>query len=196
MKKIIGLGVIVFFVIVGYFFIQTTSTRKKSSVIIISKTSNHMTITSSAFTDHQSIPSQYTCDGQSINPPLAFSGVSEKAKSLVLLMDDPDVPKSLLPSGVFDHWVIYNIDPGVTQIPENSTPPGAEGLNGAGQEKYYGPCPPDREHRYFFKLYALSCTLSLPEGATKKEVEQAMREHILSETQLMGRYEKILNKHN
>ena len=112
-----------------------------------------MKITSSAFENNGTIPSKYSCDGQSINPPLAFQDVPEKAKSLVMLMDDPDVPKNLKPDGVFDHWVVYNIPTTVHEISENSVPQGvSQGLKGAGQEKYTGPCPPDREHRYFFKF--------------------------------------------
>jgi len=175
---------------------QTTSTVNKSSVTIIPKIRNYMTITSSAFAANQSIPSKYTCDGQSINPPLAFSGIPEKAKSLVLLMDDPDVPKSLLPSGVFDHWVIYNINPSVTEISENSIPPGAQGLNGAGSEKYYGPCPPDREHRYFFKLYALDDMLNFsdPAKVTKQMVIGAMQGHIMEQAELIGLYNRPQNQ--
>lgn len=149
-----------------------------------------MKLTSSAFKDHGIIPSVYTCEGKNINPPLEITGVPHEAKSLVLINDDPDVPKTIRPEGVFDHWVIFNMPPNTHRIAENSTPPGVQGSNTKGKSEYYGPCPPDREHRYFFKLYALDTMLHLHEGATKKEIEHAMRGHIIAECQLMGRYEK------
>ncbi len=149
-----------------------------------------MTIESSAFKASESIPSKYTCEGDNINMPLQFSDVPVNAQSLVLLMDDPDVPKNLKPDGVFDHWVIYNMPPTATGIAENSTPPGMQGNNGAGTAKYTGPCPPDREHRYFFKLYALDSMLQFGHPPTKSEVQQAMQGHIVAQTELIGKYEK------
>ena len=149
-----------------------------------------MKLSSSAFQEGKVIPSLYTCEGKNINPPLEINGVPPNTKSLVLICDDPDVPKTLRPDGTYDHWVVFNIPPNVHKITENSTPPGVTGRNTAHQNKYTGPCPPDREHRYFFKLYALDKMLDLPAGATKKEVEKAMHGHIIAQTQLMGRYEK------
>src|SRR5437899_6967753 len=105
-------------------------------------------------------------------------------------MDDPDVPVQLRKDQMWDHWVVYNIPPETKQFKEAATPPGIQGKNTSGQNKYQGPCPPDREHRYFFKLYALDAMLRLPPGASKKEVEQAMQGHILKEAHLMGKYEK------
>lgn len=149
-----------------------------------------MKLVSSVFHEGGSIPSLYTCEGKGINPPLEISSVPPNAKSLVLIMDDPDVPKSLRPSGMFDHWVVFNIPPSTHKIAENATPPGIQGQNTKGQNQYYGPCPPDRQHRYFFKLYALDAMLSLPAGSTKAEVEKAMAPHILAQCQLIGLYEK------
>ncbi|MBX7067461.1 MAG: YbhB/YbcL family Raf kinase inhibitor-like protein [Parachlamydiales bacterium] len=149
-----------------------------------------MKLNSSAFHEGGIIPSLYTCEGKNINPPLEISGVPPQAKSLVLLMDDPDVPKSRRPDGMFDHWVITDMPPSTHKIHEHSKPPGVEGKNTYGDNNYFGPCPPDREHRYFFKLYALDKMLHLPPGCTKKEVEKAMQGHILAECQLMARYEK------
>ena len=148
-----------------------------------------MKLTSSAFRDHEIIPSRYTCEGQNVNPPLEISGVPPEAKSLVLLVDDPDVPKHLRPDGMWDHWVLFNINPQTTAIAENSVPRGAlHGKNTGGKNAYGGPCPPDREHRYYFKLYALDTRLELGEGATKAELEAAMQGHILTEGVLMGKY--------
>ena len=149
-----------------------------------------MKLTSSAFQNDETIPTVYTCEGENINPPLEISGVPSGAKSLVLIMDDPDVPPSVRADRMWDHWVVFNIPPETHSFPENCSPKGTLGRSTGGELRYEGPCPPDREHRYFFKLYALDCMLSLPEGATKAEVERAMKRRILVSTTLMGRYEK------
>ncbi len=198
MKKIFfGLIILLSFLFFGYkiesYKIFTKSSpNSRTRAAIIGKISHNMKITSSVFENNQSIPSKYTCDGESINPPLQFSEVASNAKSLVLLMDDPDVPKNLKPDGVFDHWVVYNMPPDTKEITENSTPPGVQGLNGAGQNKYTGPCPPDREHRYFFKLYALDTLLDFTsaEKPDKKTIEQKMKGHILDQTELIGLYDR------
>ena len=153
-----------------------------------------MKLSSTAFKEGSKIPSLYTCEGKNINPPLDIKEVPPNAKSLVLIMDDPDVPAFIRPEQMYDHWVVFNIPPNTHHIAENTTPPGLEGKNTSGQLGYFGPCPPDREHRYFFKLFALDTMLILKAGATKKEVETAMKNHILSECQLMGKYEKQLGK--
>lgn len=147
-----------------------------------------MELKSSAFTEGGKIPRQFSCDGKGMSPELLISGVPAGAKCLVLIMDDPDVPPSVRKERMWDHWVVFNIPPETKRIPENTEPPGILGKNTQGDLGYQGPCPPDREHRYFFKLYALDCTLDLAEGAMKGEVERAMEGHILAETQLMGRY--------
>ena len=149
-----------------------------------------MKLTSSAFLDGGIIPSKYTCEGKNVSPPLEISGTPSHAKSLVIIMDDPDVPASVRPDKMYDHWVVYNLSPNIHKIEESAPPFGTLGKNTGGKNGYTGPCPPDREHRYFFKLYALDKELDLNEGATKKEVEHAMHGHILKQTQLMGRYEK------
>lgn len=155
-----------------------------------------MKLTSSAFVHNQKIPSKYTCDGENINPPLIISNVPAAVQSLVLIMDDPDIPAEVKASrgiSVFDHWVVFNIDPAITKISENDLP-GTAGANSRGENKYTGPCPPSqyepKEHRYFFKLYALDQKLDLPEGSTKADVEKAMERHILAQAELIGRYER------
>ena len=125
-----------------------------------------------------------------MSPPLEISGVPEKTKSLVLIMDDPDVPKTLLPSGIYDHWIVFNMPASTTHLEENRPPPGVEGVNTEGKNGYKGPCPPDRQHRYFFKLYALDSILDLKAAVTKKEVEKAMEGRAIEHCQLMGLYEK------
>ena len=153
----------------------------------------NMNLTSSAFANSGTIPSKYTCDGQNVNPQLVFSDVPAKAKTLVLLMDDPDIPdfvKQKFTIQVWDHWIVFNIPPGTKEVAEGKNPQGVLGKNTGGKNAYGGPCPPDREHRYFFKLYALDTELDLPEGATKAEVEKAMKGHILARAELMGKYER------
>ena len=149
-----------------------------------------MKLQSPAFEHHRIIPSQYTCDGENINPPLQISDVPKGAKSLVLLMDDPDVPVSVRADGMWDHWVVFNIPPDVREIKEGDTPPGILGVGTGGNARYQGPCPPDREHRYFFKLFAVDIELSLKEGAVKADVEQAMEGHVVSQAELIGLYER------
>lgn len=149
-----------------------------------------MQLSSPAFKHRGIIPSRYTCEGANVSPPLELSGVPGNAVSLVLLMHDPDVPHHLRPDGNWDHWVVYNISPDLHRFPEAAEPPGVNGKTTFGHTRYGGPCPPDREHRYFFKLYALDCMLHLSKDVGRKEVEQAMQGHILAEAELLGRYEK------
>jgi Raf kinase inhibitor-like YbhB/YbcL family protein len=152
-----------------------------------------MQLTSPAFPNEGIIPVIYTCEGKNWNPPLVIEDVPQLALSLVLIMDDPDVPASILPSQMWDHWIVFNIPPSTRHIAENFLPPGLQGQNTSGKNEYQGPCPPDREHRYFFKLYALTKELTLSEGATKAQVEEAMKDSIITQATLMGRYNKKQN---
>ena len=113
-----------------------------------------LVVKSPAFEANKQLPKKYCCDGQEINPPLKIDGVPEEAKTLVLIVDDPDAP-----SGTFDHWVVWNIPASMANIGEN-TVPGMEGLNSARAQGYMGPCPPSGTHRYFFKVYALDTALT------------------------------------
>jgi Raf kinase inhibitor-like YbhB/YbcL family protein len=144
---------------------------------------NMLTVTSTAFASKTSIPKKYTCEGENVNPPLTISGIPSTAKSLVLIMEDPDAPM-----GTFDHWLVWNIKPTET-IGENTTP-GTEGKNGKEKTGYTGPCPPTGTHRYFFKVYALDDMLKLESGATKSVVERAMKKHVVAEGELVGLYKK------
>ena len=151
-----------------------------------------MKITSPAFVANQSIPAKYTCDGDNINPPLEISDVPDSAKSLVLIMDDPDIPdyvRQRLGATAFDHWLAYNIPATTRQIAEGQ-PIGIFGKNSSGNAAYTGPCPPDRQHRYFFKLYALDTLLDLPAGADKASLEKAMEDHMLGQVQLVCLYSR------
>jgi len=146
---------------------------------------NTFNIFSSAFENGQNIPSKYTCDGEDMSPPLHIEGVPSEAKSLALIMDDPDAP-----SGMWVHWVRWNIPIETVDIGEGAEPMGIPG-NGSGGNTYYkGPCPPDGTHRYFFKLYALDAELSLHEGATKDELLMAMEGHVIDDAELMGLYSR------
>lgn len=162
---------------------------------ITSATIARMEITSTAFENGESIPAAYTCDADNpLNPPLLWSDVPDGAQSLVLIVEDPDVPKAVLPTGIFDHWILFNINPATSRIPAGASV-GITGANGAGQNEYAAPCPPPEhtpaEHRYIFRLYALDVELPLAEGADKEEVLAAMQGRILSEAQLMGRYRRV-----
>lgn len=147
-----------------------------------------MKLTSPVFQHEGNIPQKYTCDGANINPPLVISDVPPNTKSLVLILDDPDVPVHIRSDQMWDHWIVFNIPAQTREIAEGKEPQGIHGLGTGNNTKYYGPCPPDREHRYFFKLYALDSLLTLPERSTKKQVEQAMQGHVIEKTELMGVY--------
>ncbi len=149
-----------------------------------------MKLTSSAFQDHASIPPRYTCDGRDINPPLTIADVPKEAKSLALILDDPDVPPEVRADRNWDHWVVWNIPPNTAQIAEGQAPKGVIGRNSWGKSAYGGPAPPDREHRYFFKLFALDSKLDLPPSAGKPELEKAMQGHVVAKTELVGRYDR------
>jgi len=191
-------GIATLVVIVGGWYAFSKSSGEAAPIIDNSKQSMNatkLTLTSPAFEANASVPSKYTCDGNGrLSPALTIAGVPEEAQSLVLIMDDPDVPKSLKPDGVFDHWTLFNIPSETTEIPEGGTV-GIAGANGGGQNAYMGPCPPAQyepsEHRYFFKLYALDTMFDLSEGAKKAEVESAMEGHILEQTELIGKYKRI-----
>lgn len=144
------------------------------------------TLTSPVFVHNGMIPSQYTCDGQDVNPSLDIYGIPDTARSLVLIVDDPDAP-----AGNWDHWIVWNISPATHHIEENSVPPEAvQGVTDFGKNEYGGPCPPSGTHRYYFKLYALDNELNLDISSKKEDVENAIRGHILSQTVLIGRYQK------
>lgn len=146
----------------------------------------NMEITSPAFENNQKIPVKYTCDGDDVSPPLEIKEVPKEAKSLVLIVDDPDAP-----TGTWVHWVVYNIDPSVFSIEENTMPQkGMEVLNDFGKKAYGGPCPPTGPHHYHFKLYALKKMLEVDSLATKEDVELAMEGSILEQVELVGIYQR------
>ena len=151
---------------------------------MIQSPNNFFKLSSPVFIASGDIPKIYTCDGLDVNPPLLISGVPEAAKSLALIVDDPDAP-----FGDFTHWILWNIAPDTAEIKENSVPPEVvEGTTDFERSGWGGPCPPSGTHRYRFKLYALDITLDLPVSARKKELEAAMHGHILDQTVLVGKY--------
>ncbi|MGH8094162.1 MAG: YbhB/YbcL family Raf kinase inhibitor-like protein [Chthoniobacterales bacterium] len=143
-----------------------------------------ITISSPAFKADGTIPARFTCKGANQNPPLQFRGIPKAAKSLVLIVDDPDAP-----GGLFTHWLVWNIAPVETQFRENSVPTGAvQGTNDFGQAGYGGPCPPSGTHRYYFRLLALDQGLDLKPGAKRAGLERALKGHILARGELMARF--------
>jgi Raf kinase inhibitor-like YbhB/YbcL family protein len=153
---------------------------------------DQMQLTSTAFTEGAAIPAKHTCDARDVSPPLKWTGVPAGAKSLALIVDDPDAP-----AGTWVHWVLYDLPASSSELAEDVPKSqyiagGAkQGLNDFRHLGYGGPCPPQgKPHRYFFKLYALDAELDLKPGLTKKDLESAMEKHILAQAQLMGTYQR------
>ncbi len=150
-----------------------------------------ISVRSSAFGEGDRIPSDFTCDGADMSPPIEWSGVPAQAQSLAVIAEDPDAP-----SGNWTHWLVYDLPPQLTRltagIPVGDRLPGggSQGRTDFGKSGYGGPCPPGGEHRYFFKVYALDMMLRLRSGASKQELLQAMQGHILAEGVLMGKYDR------
>ena len=194
----LGIGVVMLLAILAFVnpsFMRGRDTDTSGTIRNSSATSTMtLSLTSPAFGEGASIPSQFTCDGNQKSPPLAISGAPDVTKSFAIIVEDPDVPKVLKPDGVFLHWVVFNLPGGPALQLEEGTALGVSGQNGAGQNGYKGPCPPaeymPNEHRYVFTLYAIDSMLSLSEGASKEDVLHAMQGHILEQAQLMGKYKR------
>lgn len=192
MKKLISI-LIVLFVFPGCYGRSTEypigpeMTRPMSKIDVEDPlTISTMKITSPSFNHQESLPSKFTCDGENVNPALNVSEIPEKTESLVLIVDDPDAP-----SGTWIHWVVFDIEPTVTAIAENSIPAGGvQAVTSFGEAKYGGPCPPSGSHRYFFKVYALDTKLGLEQNTTVKDLGEAMEGHILEYAELIGNYER------
>lgn len=143
-----------------------------------------MKITSQAFTDGGKIPDKYTMYGENKIPPIHLEDVPENARSLALVVDDPDAP-----SGTFNHWLLFNMDPRIKDIKENCVPVMAtQGRNDFGEVEYGGPKPPSGEHRYFFRAFALNTVLPLSRGTKRQDFEQELKGHVLDSATLMGKY--------
>lgn len=151
----------------------------------------NIVVANGAFKDGEMIPAKYTCDGSELSPAIEWSGVPLQAKSIALISDDPDAPR-----GTWVHWVIFNIPPRSTGLPEGVPHKevlengAAQGINDSNEVGYGSPCPPSGVHRYYFKLYALDTLLALKPRTTKAELEKAMAGHIIAQAQAMGRYKR------
>ncbi|HZV82270.1 MAG TPA: YbhB/YbcL family Raf kinase inhibitor-like protein [Geobacteraceae bacterium] len=164
----------------AFIFMPLTLAAKEASKMA------DLTITSSAFAHKSAIPERYTCDGQDINPSLQIDNVPNGAKSLALIVDDPDAPV-----GTWVHWVVWNIPPQTREIRENGLPAEAvQGLNDWKRNRYGGPCPPSGIHRYFFRLYALDATLNLAATTSRAALLRSMQGHVISQGELMGTYRR------
>ncbi len=155
-----------------------------------------LALTSDVFENGKEIPALHTCEGKDVSPAIAWSGVPSGARSLALIMDDPDAPDPAAPKMVWVHWVLYNIPtsaPGLPQaVKPEALPAGtSQGRNDWGRTGYGGPCPPIGRHRYFFKLYALDSLLPDLNRPTKAQLEAAMDGHIVVDATLMGTYQRI-----
>jgi hypothetical protein len=146
---------------------------------------SNLTMTSSAFQQGGNIPSKYTCDGADRSPPLQIANTPSGAKSLILIVDDPDAP-----AGLFTHWIAWNISAETRTISEGSTPKGVQGTNDFGKSGYGGPCPPPGTHRYYFRIFALDRELNLPSGSRRTQLDAAMKGHIVAQGELIGRYSR------
>jgi len=178
------LGTAAFYLVMGLAVVNLLAAEKAGK--------DQMQLTSTAFAEGAAIPAKHTCDAKNVSPPLKWSGVPPGAKSLVLIVDDPDAP-----SGTWVHWVLYDLPAATNELAED-VPKGQyaaggakQGLNDFRHLGYGGPCPPPgKAHRYFFKLYALDTLLDLKPGLTKKDIESAMDKHVLARGQLMGTYQR------
>ena len=182
MKNIYSIIILTFVMLIWGFHHDAFSAQKGAG---------KMQITSSAFTEGTMIPAKYTCDGQDISPPLEWKISPAGTNSFTLITDDPDAPM-----GTWVHWVAYNIPSNTTELDENVKPEQEfksgmrQGSNSWPKIGYGGPCPPSGTHRYYFKLYALDVILDIKPGATKEQVLQSMKGHVIAEAQLMGKYKR------
>ena len=145
----------------------------------------NMILSSTAFENNRTIPKEFTCDGADLSPPLSISGVPKSAKSLALIVDDPDAP-----SGTFTHWTVWNIPADKSQFAKGEKISFPQGKTSFGKTGYGGPCPPSGTHRYFFKIYSLDTLLDLNESSKKADLEQAMKDHIIEQVTLVGKYSR------
>jgi hypothetical protein len=170
------------------FFISCSerSGREAATAVQTKAPARGMTITSPAFATNQEIPGKYGCTGTNTSPPLSFAGVPAGAKSLALVVEDPDAP-----GGLFTHWVVWNIPTTTTTAAEGQPPAGGtEGMSGYGKAGWGPPCPPSGEHRYVFNLFAIDAELTLPPSTGREELLSAMKNHVLAQAELTGRYRR------
>jgi len=177
-KILIGLILIVSLAVGAVYYFNGSNLFSNNSNQVKAKIS----ISSQAFLNGQAIPNTFTCNGDNVNPPLSFDRVPGDAKSLVLVIDDPDAR-----TPAFNHWLVFNIDPNTTNIEQDTIPNALEGTNDFGELKYMGPCPTGT-HKYYFRVYALDTMLNLTEGAKRSDIDSAMQNHILAGGEFFGVY--------
>jgi len=178
--------ILILIILGGGIFVLFQTKQKEQSFFTPSSNIKDMKILSPAFENNGFIPEKYTCDGDNINPPLQFEDIPKEAKSLVLIVDDPDAP-----AGTWIHWTLWNISPQINNISENQVPSGAQqGKTSFGNIGYGGPCPPSGTHRYFFKVFALNKEIDLPSGADINQLQSAIKDHIIAKSQLIGLYRR------
>ncbi len=187
LRKSLTTAVVLIVVGSGFYLFKDKAPKPQDGNSLINNQSKNMIISSSIFQNNGEIPKKYTCEGEGINPPLEFSGIPSEAKSLVLIMDDPDAPMS----DGFVHWVVFNMNPTISGIAENMKPEsGTEGTGSSGKQGYVSPCPPSGTHHYHFKLYALNDALDLNSSVGRNEIEKAMEGKIVGQAELIGLYQK------
>lgn len=180
-KKIILISVLLIVI-----FILSAILKTKNNDDLLGNIKEGKMRLTTVFANNEQIPSKYTCDGEDAAPELTISEVPPNAKSLVLIVDDPDAPL-----GTWVHWVLFNIPPSATKIDYYNLPEGSKlGLNDFGKAGWGGPCPPSGVHRYFFKLYAVDKTIDLLPGAKKTQVEKEIKNHVIEKAELIGLYKR------
>ena len=168
---------------------ESGNTQSAGKDTVTAKTPEGMSLSSTAFESGKPIPKKYTCDAEDISPPLRWKNIPAQTQSLALICDDPDAP-----GGTWVHWVVFNISPKITEIPENFTRKQTaengiqQGMNDFKKTGYGGPCPPSGTHHYSFRLYALDCAISSEKPLTKNELERLMKDRILGKAELIGTY--------
>jgi Raf kinase inhibitor-like YbhB/YbcL family protein len=166
------------------FLLMSTACAQVSPVQTPVEGSPMINLTSPAFPEGGTIPRKFTCDGENVSPELLWTSLPSETQSISIIVDDPDAP-----AGTWVHWVLFDIPPQISSLTEGYRGAGVNGVNDFRKLGYNGPCPPKGSgHRYFFKLYALDSMLQLKQGVTKKDIENAMKDHILAQGQLVGRY--------
>lgn len=197
--KIVGLVAIIAVVGIHFFFQRYTPEGGESKLSsLIFKDTNDMpfTLSSPVFEDGGAMPEKYTCEGAGVSPGLEISGAPDGTESFVLVMDDLDIPEAVKESmriEKFNHWVLYNIPADTVTIPEGASL-GSTGITTSGDAGYVPACPPDREHRYIYRLYALPGSLNFFKAPTLDEVEQAAKGSAIASTTLVGTYNKKENR--
>ena len=190
------LGIMTLVIFVGAYIAFNKKAEAPITNDLINPSTMSLILSSPVFSEGGSIPSKYTCDGVNVSPELHIDNVPEGTKSFVLVMDDPDIPEFVKKErGIekFNHWALYNI-PADTRILKEGELIGTSAMNGRGEAKYTGPCPPDREHRYIFRLYAVSGQLNFLQAPTLDEVETAARGMMLGSSTLTGRYNRTVTQ--